>query len=216
MFLKIIILFLLFLVGENYSKNQDRITALFIPPESKSKIYYRHSFPFKQKLGESFEHSVERVFYELLLKRIVNSTKIYSITKRKPDAYPFYAQVKPSSADDFAKFIEVPATTFSFTFDNFKPDIVIQIDSLAIYSSSANSSGVAVVSGLAETLIDNTIANGDFNIDFKFYIWDNKNYKLINAGYCEADEYSDNPTVSEWNDIINEVLDKVFEDTKLE
>ena len=114
----------------------------------------------------------------------------------------------------------------TFTFQGNTPDVVLEIDSLSIYSSSSNSSGLSsfgisgaidylVVQAIVKTAAASDANEGEFNIDFKYYLWNNKKKTLINAGFCSADETSDSVTVSEWEDIISETVDAIFSETKL-
>lgn len=207
---ELLLIILLFTLVNTFAESKAPCCNI-IPPYGKNRINYRHTFPFELLENEKIEDAVVRVFYDILLYKIKKLTDMKTIAVGEPDAYPYYAQLRPEDEDDFARFVEIPSSKFSFEFNKIIPSVVIQIDSLHIYSSSSNSTDMGgMVGGLVGKAIDNAACDGDFRIDFKFMIWDNIKQEVIKIGYCETDEYSENPTVEEWDDILNEVMSELF------
>lgn len=215
--MRLIFISLLIISSSLFAGSNNQITCYVIPPASKAKIYYRHSFPFEILENETLNEALERTFYTMLKSKIEEKTAISKIVIMEADVYPYYSQMKPEDEDDFARFVEVPSSKFSFTFGGVKPNIVIQIDSLSIYSSSTNDTDLGnAIGGLAGKGFNEAACDGDFAIDFKFLLWENLRQEVLKIGYCEADEYSDDPTKEEWNDLMNEVLEALFDNSGIE
>lgn len=182
-----------------------------IPPYNDINIEYVRTFPFDTtKLG--LVGTIKEKFYESFKVQMMKHTNFSKVTMEKPDVYPYYE--KTEGTDDW-KMASIPPKGHTFKFKGYTPDYILELEDVTYSYGAIERKGMTALRvGLALSGIDSDFdGNPGFYFKFRYYLWDNKNHKVLQCGKLIADEECYYLSKSEWDDLIYEMVEKLFEES---
>ncbi len=184
-----------------------------IPPYNDISIEYIKSFPFDTSEA-GLNETIKEKFYEYFKKKMEENTNFSKVYMDKPDLYPYYE--KSDGTNDW-QLASIPPKGFTFKFKDYIPDYVLEFEDVTYsYGSIENGGMKAFNVGLALSGItsDFSSSSAGYYIIFRYNLWDNKDHKVLQCGKLVADEVCCFMSKSEWEDLIYEMVEKLFEKTE--
>lgn len=204
MYKKIFILnILLFNLAFSFENDKVDYTAILIPPSNSASVAFGIHVP--NELAHKY-HDAETMFFNLLRRSIILKTRIGKLEFKKPDIYPYFSKSEPVDKTDPTSFVELPSNKITYMFDGDIPEYVIHVEDVHVFWVPPSESSFS--SGAASTV-------GGIGVQFKYYIWNNISKSIVKFGICKANDYTYNPSISEWNDISREAVEGVFNKSNL-